>query len=121
MQYLKRITTHPVYRKWKSGCYYTGWFHLLYWSYKCPAVWRNDDTCYSSNGTRARKVVVWSLGMMVGMGIGALSTIIWPVSTPLTIINIDERVEKDYGFFFYQYKKTGLNRQLYRMWKALFY
>ena len=109
-----------MYRTWKYGCYGTGWFHMFYWSCKTAASMMNDDICYRHE-SRAGKVVMYTLFATSGVVFGVINTIIWPVSTPLTIINIDERVEKDQGFFFWRHEMTGLNKRLYRVWKAIFY
>lgn len=104
---------------WLWGGFITSPFHMLYWMCKIPAINLKDDYCYRSF-TRGGKIIAWTLNSMVGSLFGVTTTVLWPISTTLTVINIDERVRGGKGFFYEGYRKKSLNRKLYRVWRAAF-
>ena len=89
---------HKVTTFYKYGITRTVGFHLLYWVYKSSmAVHSEPGYKYSSKGY---KITSNTLGGLGGIVIGVFASFIWPISTPLTLINVHERVKKGEGFFF---------------------
>lgn len=104
------------------ACYGLGWFHLFYWTYK----WSNEDAHnldydYCVWSTPGGRLAYRCFCGLLGCTVGCVSAVIWPISTPLTLVNIHDRVKKNNGFFFEcLWKKNikGLNRSLSRILKA---
>lgn len=91
--------------------------HIPYWTYK----WAREDAHKgrldgdTAGGQIAYMCINGLFGTLIGIGASAL----WPATTPLTIINIRERLGKNDGFFFRHYKPQGWNRKLRNVFKNL--
>lgn len=90
-----------------------GYFHIFYWGYKWANEEKHNHDYYFSSLTPGGQFAVQSFWGSCGGIIGVASTLIWPLSTPLTFMNIKDRIKNDEGFFFpggpYQ-KPKGWNK-----------
>ena len=84
----------------KVGFISTGWFNIFYWSYKVANIESHYNTYNYRSMTYGGKIVHKTSFGVVGALLGVASTLIWPISTSLTILNIHERIVKGKSFFF---------------------
>lgn len=95
-----------------SGGIISSLFHVPYWTYKWSREDAHKGNLYRYADTAGGKIVYMSIAGAFGSLIGVIASGIWPISTPLTIVNIRERLGENDGFFFHAYKPKGWNRSL---------
>lgn len=73
-------------------------FHVPYWGYKYAQYDKHHELLsdLTAGGVKAYSISMGLVGILIGIG----ATTIWPVSTYLTRINIQERINNEDGFFF---------------------